>query len=381
MTNHFKQTLSRLVTSIPKKRYIEVAIAAASLLIIGLLVTFITPYSPPAQISAFYTNSSTYEGATYRATVEAIKDDTLSVTLNDGPSKGQSAAVSYTQVASDTFRVGETILVSGVGDTSSYSFFDHFRIPVLVLLCAVFAIVVLLVGRRKGLRSLVGLFASMLVILYVLIPLVLSGFDTFLACILSAVIIAVFTTLASQGFTRRAAIILLCMMFILLLVSIASAIVVAYAALTGRNEETAYFISLVNTNISLSGLISGGIVIATLGALDDIVTTQVAVVDELLKTDTTLSKNELFKRGSRVGAEHIASLVNTLALVYVGAALPVIVNNAIGSGGNMLLLLNSEFAAIEIVRTLIISIGLVLAVPISTFIAAVAFRKQRVLTT
>lgn len=146
-------------------------------------------------------------------------------------------------------------------------------------------------------------------------------------------------------------------------------------AINGNSNEAVYFISVENANINLAGLVTGGIIIATLGALDDIVTTQVAVVDELLKTDTSLTKTELFKRSSRVGAEHIASLVNTLALVYVGIALPIIVSQALG-GASMLLLLNSELVSTERVRTLIISTALVLAVPMSTFVATVALSGQ-----
>lgn len=361
---------------IPRRVYKEVAIAVGIFIAAALLVMFISPYNDSKQ-AAFYDASGQNDVSLYRAMVKSVSSTGLTVEIKDGTSKGQTVVIPYAlQETKRAVSAGDTILVGNSDVGNGLFFVDRFRIPALILLSVVFGLVVLLIGRRKGLRSLIGLFASILVILFILVPLVLNGFDAFYASVISALLIALITTVVSQGLTRRAAIMLISMGIILLLAAVCSSLVVSSMGLSGLVDEVAYHISLTNAAISLSGLISGGILIATLGALDDIVATQVATVDELMKTDAKMSRKELFMRASRVGSEHIASLVNTLALVYVGAALPIIVSNALSSM-NPLLLFNNEFAATEIVRTMIISIALVLAVPLSTYIAVRMFKRTK----
>lgn len=362
--------------AIPVRVYKETAAAVGVFIIAALAVGLISPYNTTKN-TAFYDTSGQGGISLYRANVQKISGDTLVVKVQDGASKGQTISLPNSlQASSRAVAVGDTILVGNSEIGNGLFFVDKYRIPALILLSVAFGLVVLLIGRRKGLRSLIGLSASILVILFVLVPLVINGFNAFYVSVICALLIALITTLVSQGFTRRAAIMLLSMGIILSLTAITSSIIVSSMGLSGLVDEVAYHISLTNSAINLSGLISGGILIATLGALDDIVATQVATVDELMKTDSKMSRKTLFVRASRVGSEHIASLVNTLALVYVGAALPIIVSNALG-GMNALMLFNSEFAATEIVRTMIISIALVLAVPVSTYIAVRLFKRVK----
>src|SRR5690606_30788086 len=128
--------------------------------------------------------------------------------------------------------------------------------------------------------------------------------------------------------------------------------------------------------IDVRGLLIGGIIIATLGVLDDVVTTQTATIDELHKANPRLSFWQLVQRGYAVGTEHVIALVNTLALAYVGVSLPMVLSITLSSQSQSLLsILNSEFIAQEIVRTLVSSIALVLAVPLSTVVAAVCIAR------
>lgn len=115
---------------------------------------FITPYSPPQPKTALYEGSSAKEDTVYRATVNEVAEDSLKITLNDGPSRGETAVVDYRKTATNLLRTGETILVVGSEKDDTLYFLDHFRIPILIILCAIFAVTVLLVGRKKGLRSL-----------------------------------------------------------------------------------------------------------------------------------------------------------------------------------------------------------------------------------
>ena len=123
------------------------------------------------------------------------------------------------------------------------------------------------------------------------------------------------------------------------------------------------------------GIISG-IIIASLGVLDDVVTTQVATVEELHKSNPALSRRELFRAASSVGSEHITSLVNTLALAYVGASLPFIIMLTMRQTNSPLITVNGEYIATEVVRTLVASIGLVVAVPVSTGVATWVYTRS-----
>ena len=138
-------------------------------------------------------------------------------------------------------------------------------------------------------------------------------------------------------------------------------------------EESIFIQSGVLQEVNLRGLLLGGIIIGALGVLDDITTAQTAAIDELSKANHKLGFAELYKAGTSIGREHIASLINTLALAYVGASLPILLLVSLNEDMPWWVMVNSEFIAEEIVRTLVGSSTLLLAVPISTWLAARTF--------
>lgn len=364
MIHKVKKVYAKVLSK--KRRLLEIGGAGLFVLIIGLIGASITPYSPSPSYE-FYNDSASNQEI-LRATVETTTDTSLEVRLKDGPSKGNLVTVSYDAAARGIDQSpGSTVLLINTVDTGDLAFLDKYRIPFLLLLTGIFVAVVALIGRKKGLRSLAGLTASVLIIGIILIPMIKAGVDTFIACIIAAALIAFLTIVISHGINKRAFAILVSMGCILLFVALSGWLVVAVLGLSGIVDEATYYIYAMNANINVSGLVTGGIVIATVGALDDIVTTQVAAVYELRETNRKLKDKLLFEKASRIGAEHIASLVNTLAMVYVGAALPMIVTFALGTP-DIATLINSELIATEIGRTMVISIALVLAVPLSTWL-------------
>jgi uncharacterized membrane protein len=371
---HIQHSLVTKFRTVPKKFIREVVLAACVLIIIGLIVSVISPYTPNRQF-AFYSAGSSESSSYYRATVVSQSPSDVGVRLQDGPAKGLTVQIpSANQNKVDAVTVGSSVLVTNSPSANALVLFDIYRIPLLVMIVTVFVLVILLIGRRRGAMSLAGLGASIVVIGWVIVPLVVAGYNSLLVSVSGAFMIAIVSILIAHGINRRSLISLLCILVVLLFVTLGSLIAVSLLGLTGLVDETGYLIEASHPNIDLSGILVGGIVIAALGALDDIVTTQVTTVSELKKADPSLSVGQLYRRASAVGAEHIAALVNTLALVYVGAALPLIVTYAI-STPELLQLFNSEFVATEIVRTVIVSIGLVLSVPISTYIASLLLSK------
>jgi uncharacterized membrane protein len=147
--------------------------------------------------------------------------------------------------------------------------------------------------------------------------------------------------------------------------------------LTGGGTEEAFYLQIgVLSTLNLRGLLLGGIIIGALGVLDDITTAQTAAVDEISKANPSLRFEELVKRGHSIGREHITSLVNTLALAYVGASLPLLLIFSAAHSEPLWVLLNREYIIEELVRTLIGSITLILGVPISTLLAALFLRAD-----
>ncbi len=151
---------------------------------------------------------------------------------------------------------------------------------------------------------------------------------------------------------------------------------VSFTHLFGMGSEESLFILGDLPGISLKGLLLGGIMLGLLGVLDDITTAQSAVVDELKQANQSLSFSELYRRGLSVGREHIASLINTLFLAYAGASLPLFLLFSLNQGQELWMIFNNEMIAEEIVRTLVGSTGLILAVPITTALAAYVFQKR-----
>jgi uncharacterized membrane protein len=367
--------LSSIKSFLTKRRFIEILSALIVIGAITIITTIVTPFHPISD-KGLFSDDSTNPSTFYRAKVIESHQDSLKVSVIDGDRKGQITDILYNRSPkAEKPKPDSVVIITDSNTLNTFSFVDTFRIPALIILLALFVILVLFVGRRRGATSLIGLATSVIVVGWFIIPLIIAGASAFWVCIAGAYIIAFSSLIIAHGRKTRTYVSLACVSILLLIVAIASQIAVSLLGLSGINDETTSYISSTLPNLDISGILAGGIIIASLGVLDDIVTAQVATVDELSKANHKLSVKELYSRAASVGGEHIASLVNTLALVYVGAALPVIISLS-SYAQNFIMLLNSEYIVTEIVRTIIASMGLVLAVPVSTYIASRVFNKK-----
>ena len=154
---------------------------------------------------------------------------------------------------------------------------------------------------------------------------------------------------------------------------------ICLSKLTGiTSEEVSYLATIGATTVNFKGLVLAGIIIGALGVLDDVVISQITTVEQLAGADNNISKRELFKRAYKVGVSHISSMTNTLFLAYAGASLPLLILFVSGQSvfTGWLQVINNEAIATEIVRTIVGSIGLILSVPIATYLAVNAFSKK-----
>lgn len=297
----------------------------------------------------------------------------VSLRLTEGPDRG--VEVTLTMVVADTapsFTTGERIVLDrqdGADLEFRYSYADRQRRPVLLGLAIVFALVVVALGRMRGLAALFGLAASVAVLLQFVIPAILDGRSPMAVAVVGSGLIAYLALYAAHGFTRMTTVALLGTLASLALTAVLSALVVGAARFSGLTADEAFIITVAG-HFDLSGLILAGIVLGALGAIDDITVTQASTVWELHALRPDLGKAGLFRSGLKVGRDHVASTVNTLLLAYAGAAMPLLLFFVL-AGQSIGTVVNSEIVAVEVVRTLVGSIGLVAAVPLTTWLAAV----------
>lgn len=248
-------------------------------------------------------------------------------------------------------------------------FADFIRVNSILWLIAIFAITILVISRWKGLRSLLSMVFSLAIIIGYIIPHILAGDDPLRVSISGSVILLAVTLYLTYGWNLKTHSAVLSMIIVLLLTGILAGIFVVITRLTGSGDENTLFLrQMLNTEINLRGLLLGGMIIGALGVLDDLVTTQASAVFELHHANETFGFRQLFASAMRIGQDHVAATVNTLVLAYAGASLPMLLMFTMGRG-DYGRLVNFEFVAEEIVRTLVGSLGLVAAVPLTTAIA------------
>jgi len=269
-------------------------------------------------------------------------------------------------------KVGETVVITKTaGPTGEiYYITDKYRIFPLIVIFAIFFGLAVFFGRVKGASAIVGLLASIFVLVKFVVPQILAGANPLTTSLGGALAIAIVSLYMAHGLNRRTTVALASTVITLIIAAGLAMFYVSFVGLSGTGSEEAIFLRMGPIGaIDLRGLLLGGIIIGALGVLDDITTSQSAAVDELQKANPNMTKSELMTRALSVGREHIASLVNTLALAYAGASFPLLLLFSISQDIPIWLTVNSEFIAEELVRTLVGSTALILAVPISTFLA------------
>jgi uncharacterized membrane protein len=256
-----------------------------------------------------------------------------------------------------------------VDGTRSYTFYEYQRSTPMLLLLLLFGAAVLTLGRWRGLGALAGLGVSLMVIVVFTLPSILDGNNAVAVALVTASVIAFVALFLAHGFGIATVVSLLSMFASLLLTALLAWIFVGYSKLTGFGDDATYLLVGITEGLDLRGIVLAGVVIGSLGVLDDVIVTQVSSVWELKRADPALGTMELFTPALRIGRDHISSTVNTLFLAYAGAALPLLLlftESAQGLGSVM----TREVVATEVVRALVGSIGLVASVPISTWLAA-----------
>ena len=294
--------------------------------------------------------------------------------LTSGGERGDEVSV---EVPSSRFDVpeverGDRIVLLDVATRPAqyrYSFVDFQRSVPMLWLLAVFVVVVVAFGRWPGVRALVGLGASFAVLLAFLVPSLLRDEPAVAVVLAATVVIAVIALYLAHGLNLGTTVALAGTVAALAITSALAFGVAAATNLTGLTDGRTQSLRITAESLDLRGLLVAGIVVGALGVLDDVTVSQVSIVSALRRANPGLSRRFLYREATKVGRDHVASTVNTLVLAYAGASLPLLLffvpgDQPIGR------LLTSEVIAVEVVRMLVGSIGLVASVPITTALAA-----------
>lgn len=301
---------------------------------------------------------------------------TLDARILEGPRTGSVVRVENDFLSlspGDRFFLNYLITVEG---RELYLVSDADRRMPLFALILFFAVVVIAFGGKQGLRSLLAMAGSLFVIAYALVPALLAGFPPVITATVISGIILFFAIFLTHGWNRESAVAFAGTSLAVALTGFIAWASVIATELSGFASDESVFLNMkTDGRLDIAGLLLGGIIIGILGVLDDIAVTQVAIVRELLGAGSSLSPQEVYLRAIRVGREHVGALVNTLALAYTGASLPLLLLFH-GSAAPAGIILNGELFATEIVRTIVGSLGLVFAVPITTFLAVMTLKGR-----
>jgi len=255
-------------------------------------------------------------------------------------------------------------------------FLDYVRTGPLLILFGTFVLFSVVISGWKGVRSLLAMGVSIGVIIFYIIPQILQGGDPVLISVSGSFFLLTVTLYLVYGWTIKTHAAVLGILTSLILTALLANYFVNLTRLTGfGSEEALFLIQQSEGSINMQGLVLGGMLIGALGVLDDLVITQASVVFELHNLNPEMLVKDLYKRAMRVGQDHVAATVNTLVLAYAGAALPMFLLFSI-SGARIEHLLNLEYVAEEVVRTMVGSLGLISAVPLTTILASLIVKKQ-----
>ncbi len=358
------------------------------LAVVAMAVLWFMPDIESEPIDAGLTASEAWRATVVDTAPAVDAEDPLApgnemlVEFSEGPRAGEQALALVTiltgNAAGQSIEVGDEVVVSlteGFDGNEIIAISEPYRLPALGVLVLIFGLVMIVVGGRQGVRALVGLGLTVVLVAKVFIPLLLSGMAPVPLAIGLAVIVTTATILLTEGVTRVGMVAIAGTIGGLLVTAVLAAIFSGAAEFSDLVAgQITYFTRPSGELLDISGILLAAIILGAVGVLDDVTVTQAATADEL-SARRTQPPLVLWQRSMRVGRSHIAATTNTLFMAYVGASLPALIFIVVVAEP-ALLTLNREVLALEVVRTLVGSIGIVLAMPLTTAIAAWAFGRR-----
>jgi len=303
----------------------------------------------------------------------------VAIRLTDGQKPGQVVSADIpTGPGAPVVEPGDQVVLLYTPDTFSgvqYQIIDHQRGQQMWLLVIAAALAIIAFGRWRGLAALAGLAVTFAILLMFVVPAILDGRPALLVAVVGSAAIMLLVLYLTHGFNVPTSVAVLGTLSSLVLTGLLAAATTTAFHLTGVASEEASFLTLTYQSVNMQGLLLAGILIGSLGVLDDVAVTQAVTVSELAAANPALTGRQLYRAAARVGRSHIASVVNTIVLAYAGASLPLLLLIA-GAHAPLGQMLTGQLLAEEIVRSVVGTMGLLAAVPITTALAALAARRS-----
>ena len=360
-------------------RRVRIVVAAVLIPLITAAVVLMIALWPGGGVKV-----DSYQTSTARGEVTAIKAcpdpkgkcDLATVKLSNGPDKGKAVPVEVPMAGQTPFAIkaGQSVML-GIQDGAPldqrYQYVDHDRSKPLLILAVIFAIAVVALSRWRGFAALIALAVTAVMLTQFILPAILKGSNPLVVAVVGGAVIMTIAVFLTHGINAESSIALAGTIAALGLTVLLGWFFAKFSQLSGLAAEGASAAQSFAPHLDLTGLLVAGMVIGALGVLDDVTVTQAAAVWELSAANPAASRRELMSAGLRIGRTHVASVVNTLVLAYAGAAMPVLIVFAIQDLPT-LSVISTESVAMEVVRGLIGSLGIIAAVPLTTALAAMA---------
>jgi len=297
----------------------------------------------------------------------------LDILALEGPDEGEVLSIEINTDGYPEITAGDRVELDRTIDAETgevrYFLSDFHRLPTLAWLLALFVGAVLIISRWHGLRSLIGLALSLAIIVRFVVPAILAGGNPPLVALVGAVAVMIVTLYLTHGINEMTTAAVVGTSASLGLTVLLGSLFIERGKITGFASGDAVFARSAVEGLDLQGLVLAGLIIAALGVLDDVTISQSSTVFALHETDPSMTWPTLFARAMKVGRDHIASVVNTLFLAYTGASIALLLLFSTG-GLAVAEIVNSELLAEEIIKTVVGSLGLIMAVPLTTALAA-----------
>lgn len=324
-----------------------------------------------------YKAKVTKKMSVYTSEMDGIKYQKLKVKiLDDGQYKDQELEAEYILQILDSseskeLEVGSTVYV--MYDTSSITpklvVKDVDRMPYLVIVVLIFLVTLLIIGGKQGLKTILSLGITLLAIFYILVPAIINGYSAILMSIIVCALISIISLTLVGGFNKKSMVSIIGTISGVIIAGILAVVISNLGRITGLSNEDAQMLIYLSrdTYIDVYGMFFASIIIGVVGATMDITMSIASSMNELVKTSKNISRSELIKSGLNVGKDSIGTMSNTLILAYVGESLILIILFMLNNS-NWVSIVNSDFIASEILRSLCGIIGMISAIPITTFL-------------
>ena len=367
-----------------RNELIRVWLTRAVLLVAVLCIIGLGVFWPRGPAPEVVPQPGTYVDATVtaveRTECDAVEADALAgcarveVRITSGPDAGDDGVflIRDTDFGVPEQHVDDRVVLLDVPTSPPpyrYSYSDVQRATPMLWLLGLFVVAAIAVGRWQGVRALTGLLGSGVILVVFLVPALIRDESAVMVALVASAAIAFLALYLAHGFNPATTVALAGTLLSLVVITLIALVATDVMSLSGLASPDAQALRVTASALDLRGLLVAGIVVGALGVLDDVTVTQVSAVGALKRANPRFGRVELYREAMRVGRDHVASTVNTLVLAYAGASLPLVLLFSQGARSTGRIV-TSEIVAVEVVRMLVGSIGLILAVPITTALAA-----------